>query len=157
MCQNSETSQDLFKNQPPISDDEMKGFESGEGTLICTPTQFRIDFVRSWKKNALNKSARAIFIKDFLTAYGEGVYSSTHIPDGMVTEDSVGEVLDCHMIHRRSCYKELLQARTQEEINQCRKRKAMNARRSSVSTRNLVFNSSTHSYHSYTNTGVTCS
>lgn len=124
---------DLFKKQPPITDDQIH-----TGKLVCTVQNFRIDFIRPWKTTLINQEARHIFIHHFLAAREGGDYADEDIPSRLLTAEQIGSLLDAHMEYRRKCYRQCLSPPDEATVLKKKKRLAMNTRRRTVSGIDLV-------------------
>ena len=123
----------LIEKNPPISDEEMDSFLVGEDDLLsCTVQKFRIDFERPWKDNEFNRLAKSVFIKSLVAMYRSGEYSDLKVPEKLLDDRVVGAVLDNHMEYRRRLYRQNAKPPSKEDKEKLKKRKAMNARRSTV-------------------------
>ncbi|OJT09097.1 hypothetical protein TRAPUB_7 [Trametes pubescens] len=127
-----ECTPDLWKKNPPISKEEMDSFNEGEDDLLtCSVQSFRVDFVRPWKgkDSAFNCLAKNVFVRSLIKMYRGGEYSDHVVPDKLLTEKTVGVVLDKHMEYRRKQYRQQLKPLSKEDRDKISKRKAMNARK----------------------------
>lgn len=130
---NADSMDEVIKNNPPISDEEMKSFlEDEDDLLTCSVQCFRIDFIRPWKTNAFNTLAKDIFIKSLIATYRGGEYSDLAIPEKLLTEQAIGAVLDKHMEYRRLQYRQHGNPKTKADTDAIKKRRATNARRYTV-------------------------
>ena len=114
----------------------MQSFEDGDDDLLtCSLQHFRIDYERPWKDTQFNQLAKSIFVQSLLAAYKGGQYSKLRIPEQLLTASVIGTVLDNHMEYRRKSYRQYSKTQDTKVLNQVRKRRAMNARRLTVSGR----------------------
>lgn len=136
---NATTKGDLIKNNPPISDEEMKSFLEDEGDLLtCSVQCFRIDFIRPWKTNAFNTLAKDIFVKSLIATYRGGEYSDLEVPEKLLTEQAIGAVIDKHMEYRRQQYRQQANPKSKVDADALKKRRATNARRYTVRLQSLI-------------------
>ena len=105
MC-GAESNEDLYEKQPPISDEDLLDYTNDpqNSALSCSDNNYRVDFLRSWRKNPLNEQARQVFIQNFFAAYNGGSYRQTIVPKELLTEDIIGSILDRHVVYRRQCW-----------------------------------------------------
>lgn len=136
---------ELIEKNPPITDEEMESFLNGEeSSLVCSLQHFRVDFQRPWKDTSFNQLAKEVFVQSFLATEKSGEYDETTIPPCLLTPKVVGIVLDKHMEYRRKQYRQHLKPLSEDELKRIAKRKAMTARRATVSFNPLYSNPSPH-------------
>ena len=129
---------ELVEKNKPITEEEMQSYLQGDDLLTCSLQHYRIDFQRPWKDTDFNKLAKDIFVKSFLSMQKSGEYSDTTIPSCLLTTKVIGEVLDNHMEYRRKQYRDYMSPPSKEDKVKLLRRKAMNARRQTVSAACVV-------------------
>ncbi|KAI0351493.1 hypothetical protein OH77DRAFT_1461862 [Trametes cingulata] len=103
----------VAKTIKPLTDDEVDSYvQGGDNGLRCTPQNFRIDFLRPWKRFSYNKEARAVFLNNFMDTL-EGM--AHNIPHHMITKEHVGQILDVYMDSCRRKYRKSLERLEAEE------------------------------------------
>ncbi len=120
---------------PKTTKEEVEAYESHHGDFI-TPENFRIDFVRAWKKFAMNVEAREFFIVHFLESVRGGSYMDPVIPQRFLTPKWVGKALDAHMPHLRSEFKKY--AKTDKTEKDLEKEKKVKIRKRRAARQHTV-------------------
>ncbi|KAI0644319.1 hypothetical protein C8Q79DRAFT_1012111 [Trametes meyenii] len=82
---------------PTLTESEVTQYLAGTGEVICTEDRYYIDFKRGWRKFALNKEVREVFIDHYLKRNTGGAFSSNPTPPHLLTREHIGELLDDHM------------------------------------------------------------
>lgn len=105
---------------PSLTEDEVDEYLAG--TLQCTVDNFRVDFVRKWKVFGFNKVARMVAIASFLRKVEGGSFLTNPSPEHLLTQDSIGKVIDVYMKRLRQLYRDAVNPPTQKKKDAIKRR-----------------------------------
>lgn len=117
---------------PPLTEQQIEAYNRRDGSFVCDPKDFRIDFKHSWKKFPFNKEARAIFIDKYLAHVAGGAFFNNPTPSHLLTRESIGELLDNHMDYCRLRWRHSFTPLSAERLMEIARRAAQNSRKHSV-------------------------
>ncbi|OSD03003.1 hypothetical protein PYCCODRAFT_1467311 [Trametes coccinea BRFM310] len=122
----------LAERFPPLSDDDIASYTNGDGQIVCSPDNFRVDFHNSWKGFEFNVEARVIIINTFLAKVRGGAFAAQPIPGRLLTEEVIGAVVDQYMISLRRAYRSQVKPPDKESTDKTKRRAAMTARQGTL-------------------------
>ncbi|KAL7280905.1 hypothetical protein ACG7TL_005849 [Trametes sanguinea] len=117
---------------PPLTEDEITRYLARDPEIVCTATNFRIDFKQPWKKFAFNKEARAVFIDRFFARISGGAFSSKPTPQHLLTHEIIGEILDKHMNYCRQRWRRSEKPPTSADLEKRAKRASQRSRQQTL-------------------------
>jgi hypothetical protein len=122
----------LRRLPPPLTDEEVERFDNNDdGTVLCTPKNFRIDFSRSWKTFQFNQASCDVFVAHFLKCVENRFYETFDLLPEYLTEEKVGIALDAHVDYIHHGYKKLDEPPTRPRDAEL-KAQAQNSRKDTV-------------------------
>ncbi|KAL7284239.1 hypothetical protein ACG7TL_001521 [Trametes sanguinea] len=129
----------IAKRFPPLTEDEITSYTSGDGTTVCDPEHFRIDFEKSWKKFSFNKEAREVLIRTFLAQAEGGSFANDPVPAEYLNREQVGLVVDTYIATLRRAYRDAVKSASPESGSEASDDEASNdkakAKRASQTSR----------------------
>ncbi|CDO77466.1 hypothetical protein BN946_scf184881.g10 [Trametes cinnabarina] len=123
---------------PTLTQEEVTQYLERTGEFVCTEDNFYVDFERSWKKFALNKEARQVFIDKYLKSVAGGAYLSNPTPPHLLTPETIGEVLDNHMTYCRQRWRRSVKPLDGDVAEQRAKRSAQRSRQRTLHESRIV-------------------
>lgn len=117
---------------PTLSEDEVAKYLAQDPSILCTVSNFRIDFHRPWKKFSFNKDARRVFIDKYFARVQGGAFSTKPTPPHLLTPEVIGEILDKHMNYCRERWRNSLKPVDEEVKTKRARRAAQRSRQNTV-------------------------
>ncbi|KAJ2986320.1 hypothetical protein NUW54_g9814 [Trametes sanguinea] len=109
---------------PTLTEEEVTAYSRGD----WVPNEFRVDFVRPWKKFSLNKEARESAVTTFLLKVAGGAFLTNPTPEDLLTRETVGDMIDVYMKRLRRLYRKAQNPPSEERKDEIKRRACQVAR-----------------------------
>lgn len=117
---------------PKLTDEEVAAFNCGDGTVVCTAEDFRVDFCRVWKNLSLNKLARRVILQSFMKKAEGGKFPQNPPPAEYLNEEVLGPMVDQYMKTLHRSFKDAINPKKPEDVVKLRNQRAQNSRMNTV-------------------------
>ena len=120
---------------PALSEDDITAYIARDPKFVPTISNFIVDFSpgHGWKRFALNKEAREVFIDRYLARARGGANFKNPSPSALLTRYQIGRLVDRHMKHLRDKWRKALKPVEPEKAAEIARRVCRNSRRFTVS------------------------
>ncbi|KAJ3006967.1 hypothetical protein NUW54_g3733 [Trametes sanguinea] len=122
----------LAERFPPLGDDNVASYKNGDGKIVCSPMNFRVDFHHPWKSFEFNVEARVILIETFLAKARGGAFAADPIPSRLLTKEVISRLIDQYIITLRRAYRAQVKPPSKEQADKAKRLAARTSRQGTL-------------------------